>query len=217
MRPTTGGAMRPRIALVAACAAFILANATVIGVSEAVTSTTALSSHAVAPAAGTAAAARPLLGARRRSGHGGFLVSVQLVSHIERIVSRQRSAPAAPPPPPPPPAPAPPPPAPAPPPVVNAAVQGWNSDATSTTTADWACIRNHESNDNYSENTGNGYSGAYQFAPSTWNESVVGAGYPQYANGEAYQAPPGVQNAAALWLYNREGWSPWSTRAQCGL
>jgi Transglycosylase-like domain len=104
--------------------------------------------------------------------------------------------------------------APAPEPVV---VSDATSDATSTTTPDWACIRDHESGDNYAEDTGNGYSGAYQFMPSTWDESVSGAGYPQYANGAAYQAPPVVQNAAALWLYDRDGWSPWSTRFVCGL
>jgi hypothetical protein len=94
---------------------------------------------------------------------------------------------------------------------------GASLDSTTTTTPDWACIRDHESGDNYSESTGNGYSGAYQFLPSTWNEAVSGAGYPQFANGEAYEAPPSVQNAAALWLYNLDGWSPWSTRYVCGL
>ncbi len=91
------------------------------------------------------------------------------------------------------------------------------TDATSTTTPDWACIRYHESGDNYAEDSGNGYSGAYQFLPSTWNEAVSGAGYPQYANGWAFEAPPAVQNAAALWLYNADGWQPWSTRYVCGL
>lgn len=92
-----------------------------------------------------------------------------------------------------------------------------STDATSTTTPDWACIRDHESDDNYSDDTGNGYSGAYQFLPSTWDDAVSGAGYPQYANGEAYLAPPAVQNAAALWLYRQDGWAPWSTRYVCGL
>lgn len=110
-------------------------------------------------------------------------------------------------------APPPPPPPPAPQPVLVSAP----SDATSTTTPDWACIRDHESDDNYADNTGNGYSGAYQFMPSTWDEAVSGAGYGQYANGEAFEAPPAVQNAAALWLYNRDGWAPWSTRYVCGL
>ena len=41
---------------------------------------------------------------------------------------------------------------------------GGGSDATSTNTADWACIRQHESGGNYS--VGNG--GAYQFELGTW-------------------------------------------------
>ena len=49
-------------------------------------------------------------------------------------------------------------PAPAPAPTLPAATGGV-SDGTSTSTADWACIRQHESNDNYAE--GNG--GTYQF------------------------------------------------------
>lgn len=80
----------------------------------------------------------------------------------------------------------------------------------------WACIRDHESGDNYAEDTGNGYSGAYQFLPGTWNAAVTGAGYPQYANGEAYEAPPSVQDAAAQWLQAHEGWGQWSTAAGCG-
>lgn len=215
--------MRPRIALIAACAAFIVASAGVIGVSEAATSTTTSSAHSVGTRAREAAASHAVLGAHRRSGNGR-VVSVQLVSYIERIVYRERSPHAPPPPPPPPPvaqAATPPPPVATPPaapqPVATSSYGSPGEDATSTTTRDWACIRDHESGDDYSENTGNGYSGAYQFLPSTWNESVSGAGYSQYANGEAYEAPPSVQNAAALWLYNRQGWSPWSTRYQCGL
>lgn len=80
----------------------------------------------------------------------------------------------------------------------------------------WACIRQHESGGNYSINTGNGYYGAYQFLPSTWNAAVRGAGYPQYANGRADLAPPYVQDAAALWLQAHSGWGQWSTAAGCG-
>jgi hypothetical protein len=94
---------------------------------------------------------------------------------------------------------------------------GVGTDATSAATDDWACIRQLESGDDYVENSGNGYSGAYQFLPTTWNEAVTGAGLGQYANGEANLAPPTVQDAAALWLYRQDGWSPWSTRYVCGL
>ena len=80
------------------------------------------------------------------------------------------------------------------------------SDATSTNTADWACIRQHESNGNYS--VGNG--GAYQFEFSTWN-ALTGLPSP------AEDYPPAVQDAAALKLYSQRGWEPWTTRYVCGL
>jgi Transglycosylase-like domain len=80
------------------------------------------------------------------------------------------------------------------------------SDATSTNTADWACIRQHESGDNYA--SGNG--GAYQFELGTWSALT---GYPSPA--EDY--PAAVQDAAALKLYAERGWEPWTTRDVCGL
>jgi hypothetical protein len=82
----------------------------------------------------------------------------------------------------------------------------------------WACIRQLESSGNYRENTGNGFYGAYQFTPSTWNEAVRAGGYPQYANGRADLAPPVVQDAAAVWLQAHEGWGPWpNTSRACGM
>jgi hypothetical protein len=83
---------------------------------------------------------------------------------------------------------------------------GGVTDATSTGTADWACIRQHESNDNYAE--GNG--GAYQFQLGTWN-ALTGLPSP------AEDYPPATQDAAALKLYSQRGWEPWSTRYVCGL
>jgi hypothetical protein len=80
------------------------------------------------------------------------------------------------------------------------------SDATSTNTPDWACIRAHESNDNY----GVGGGGAYQFELGTW-EGLTGLPNP------AQDYPPAVQDAAALKLYSERGWEPWSTRYVCGL
>ena len=80
------------------------------------------------------------------------------------------------------------------------------SDATSTNTPDWACIRAHESGDNYSEGGG----GAYQFALGTW-EGLTGLGTP------AEDSAPAVQDAAALKLYAQRGWEPWTTRYVCGL
>ena len=81
------------------------------------------------------------------------------------------------------------------------------TDSTTTDTADWACIRVHESGDRY--NTPGAPSGAYGFLFITW----WSLGY----SGLPYQASPAVQNAAALRLYHMYGWQPWSTRFVCGL
>jgi hypothetical protein len=83
---------------------------------------------------------------------------------------------------------------------------GGGSDATSTDTPDWACIRQHESGDNYAEHGG----GAYQFEFGTWN-GLTGLPSP------AEDYPPAVQDAAALKLYSERGWEPWTTRFVCGL
>jgi len=81
-----------------------------------------------------------------------------------------------------------------------------SSDATSTNTADWACIRQHESGGNYAEGGG----GAYQFGNGTWT-SLTGLPSP------AQDYPASVQDAAALKLYSERGWEPWTTRYVCGL
>ena len=80
------------------------------------------------------------------------------------------------------------------------------SDATSTNTPHWACIRSHESGGNYAEGGG----GAYQFEFSTWR-GLTGLPSP------AQDYPPSVQDAAALKLYAERGWEPWTTRYVCGL
>ena len=92
----------------------------------------------------------------------------------------------------------PPPPPPPPPPV---------TDATSTATADWQCIRIHESGDVY--NDPGRPSGAYGILASTWH-SYGFSGWP-------YQAPAAAQDSLALTLYHQYGWAPWSTRHVCGL
>jgi Transglycosylase-like domain len=80
------------------------------------------------------------------------------------------------------------------------------SDASSTNTSDWACIRQHESGNNYGEYNG----GAYQFELGTW-EALTGLGTP------AQDSPPAVQDSAALRLFAERGWQPWTTRFVCGL
>ena len=87
-----------------------------------------------------------------------------------------------------------------------AAAATGGSDATSTNTPDWACIRQHESSGNYSVSGG----GAYQFELGTW-EGLTGLTSP------AQDYPPAVQDAAALKLHSERGWGPWTTRYVCGL
>ena len=94
-----------------------------------------------------------------------------------------------------------PPPAPAPAPPV-----GSPSDSTSVNTADWSCIRTHESGGNYGEHGG----GAYQFEDATWH-SLTGLA------GSAQDYPPATQDDAALRLHAQRGWEPWTTRYVCGL
>ncbi|HUC37343.1 MAG TPA: transglycosylase family protein [Acidimicrobiales bacterium] len=103
------------------------------------------------------------------------------------------------PPPPPAPAPAPPPtPAPAPPPPPPAPATAAASQPSAGT---WAELRSCESDDNYSDDTGNGYYGAYQFSLSTW-EALGYSGLPS-------DASPGVQDQAAQELQARSGWGQW--------
>jgi Transglycosylase-like domain len=65
----------------------------------------------------------------------------------------------------------------------------------------WLELRDCESGDNYQEDTGNGFYGAYQFAASTWS----GLGLP----GLASDAPYWLQDEAAQRLQAEDGWSPW--------
>jgi peptidoglycan hydrolase-like protein with peptidoglycan-binding domain len=75
--------------------------------------------------------------------------------------------------------------------------------------SDWQRLRECESSDNYSIDTGNGYYGAYQFSLGTW-KSVGGAGLPSNAS-------PGEQDARALILYRERGWEPWTCAQILGL
>ena len=66
-------------------------------------------------------------------------------------------------------------------------------------------LRICESGDNYRENTGNGYFGAYQFSPSTWH----GLGF----RGRPDHAKAKVQDRAATKLHRADGWSAWPSCA----
>jgi hypothetical protein len=81
------------------------------------------------------------------------------------------------------------------------------TDANSVDTADWLCIRVHESGDRY--NSPSAPSGAYGILISTWRSFGL-SGWP-------YQAAASVQDQVALELYARYGFRPWSSRFACGL
>ena len=84
-------------------------------------------------------------------------------------------------------------PSPAPPPAP--AASGGNAGGV------WLQLRICESSNNYAENTGNGFYGAYQFSATTW----TGLGYP----GRPDQEPPAMQDAAAQKLQAIAGWGQW--------
>jgi hypothetical protein len=67
-------------------------------------------------------------------------------------------------------------------------------------------LRMCESSDNYRDNTGNGYYGAYQFAQTTWTNLGM--------SGRPDQAAPALQDHAAYTLYKRSGWGPWPACSQ---
>lgn len=77
-----------------------------------------------------------------------------------------------------------------------------------------ACTIQIESRGDYTINTGNGHYGAWQFAQSTWVGAVSRAGYPEWAEVTADQAPPEVQDAAARQLWLERGTQPWGGRCQ---
>jgi len=78
--------------------------------------------------------------------------------------------------------------------------------ATESMAADLNKLRICESGDNYRENTGNGYFGAYQFSQSTWR----GLGL----HGRPDRARAITQNLAARKLHAEDGWSAWPSCAR---
>jgi hypothetical protein len=91
--------------------------------------------------------------------------------------------------------------------AVGSGVPTGFDDATSTNTPDWQCIREAESGDMY--NNPAEPAGAYGIIESTAAEE--GLAWPVSSD------PPAAQDAAALDLYAKFGWSPWTTAAGCGL
>ena len=93
------------------------------------------------------------------------------------------------------------------------AVQLCGAAAASAATlpAVLSAIKQCESGGNYTAvNPTSGASGAYQFLTSTWRSLSASAGY-----ATAAAAPPAVQDAAALELYNEEGTTPWVSSESC--
>jgi hypothetical protein len=86
-------------------------------------------------------------------------------------------------------------------PAVVASIAVAVSHSSAASPSQWRALRLCESNDDYVEDTGNGYYGAYQFAASTW----WSLGLP----GLPYEASPAVQNSAAAKLQRLDGWSAW--------
>ncbi len=70
----------------------------------------------------------------------------------------------------------------------------------------WYQLRMCESGDNYAEDTGNGYYGAYQFSLQTW--------YGLGLSGLPSSASAAVQDQAAQALQARSGWNQWP---QCAV
>jgi hypothetical protein len=67
-------------------------------------------------------------------------------------------------------------------------------------------LRVCESGNNYRDNTGNGYYGAYQFALQTWHNLGM--------SGRPDLAAPALQDHAAYVLYKHAGWGPWPACSQ---
>ncbi len=86
----------------------------------------------------------------------------------------------------------------------------WTTVAPASASQDpWEAVRQCESGGDYRIDTGNGYYGAYQFLPETWDWAVRGAGFPMWAGELPNRAPPDVQDAAAEWLRVNSGLHHW--------
>ena len=82
-----------------------------------------------------------------------------------------------------------------------AGISACSPPANTPAAGDLLRLRMCESGGNYAINTGNGYSGAYQFATGTWNSLGFG--------GQPYQAAPWIQDQAVIKLWRQGGWGSW--------
>lgn len=72
-----------------------------------------------------------------------------------------------------------------------------------------ACLRRQESSNNYADDTGNGFHGAYQFMRSTWDSVARHTGRLDLLGLNPAQALPSDQDAMAWALYLWQGVDPW--------
>lgn len=90
------------------------------------------------------------------------------------------------------------------------------TDASSTHTRDWACIRWFESRDNFHSHSNEPYTGAYQIANFVWHLTL-------HLPGQAWQHSRHTQDRAALALWHYDirtwgnPWRAWETAPLCGL
>lgn len=90
--------------------------------------------------------------------------------------------------------------------VVGAPLLAITPSAGAATDAVWDKVAQCESGGNWAINTGNGYSGGLQFAPSTWK----GFGGTQFAP-SAHQATRAEQIVVAERVLAKQGWGAWPT------
>ena len=96
-------------------------------------------------------------------------------------------------------------------PSASSATTSSSAGAASGDAASWASsskamsVKQCESGNNYSTNTGNGYYGAWQFDIPSWLANGGGAYAPT-----PDQAPSWAQDQVAYNYYSSAGWGPWS-------
>jgi hypothetical protein len=85
--------------------------------------------------------------------------------------------------------------------AAGAGISACSPPTNAPSATDLLRLRMCESGGNYAINTGNGYSGAYQFAAGTWNSLGFG--------GMPYEAAPWIQDQAVTKLWQSQRWAPW--------